>query len=83
MASVAAFKLIPNALLPIQRADRDQDQGYRVCVALRQLPQSNRSLVRRVEPGVTCTVCHSIQKVDTKLGDGSFTLAVPAVLVDD
>ena len=33
--------------------------------------------------GLTCTVCHSIQKVDTKLGNGSFTLAVPAVLVDE
>ncbi len=32
--------------------------------------------------GVTCMVCHSIQKVDTKLGNGSYTLAVPAVLVD-
>ena len=32
--------------------------------------------------GLTCTVCHSIQRVDTKLGNGSFTLAVPAVLVD-
>ena len=33
--------------------------------------------------GVTCTVCHSIQKVDSKLGNGSFTLAVPAALVDE
>ena len=33
--------------------------------------------------GLTCSVCHSIQKVDTKLGNGSFTLAVPAVLVDE
>jgi Flp pilus assembly protein TadD len=33
--------------------------------------------------GVTCSVCHSIQKVDTKLGNGSFTLAVPAVMVDE
>jgi tetratricopeptide (TPR) repeat protein len=32
--------------------------------------------------GLTCMVCHSIQRVDTKLGNGSFTLAVPAVLVD-
>jgi Tfp pilus assembly protein PilF len=35
------------------------------------------------EDGVTCTVCHSIQKVDTKLGNGSYTLAVPAVMVDE
>jgi Flp pilus assembly protein TadD len=33
--------------------------------------------------GVTCTVCHSIQKVDSKLGNGSYRLAVPAVLVDE
>jgi tetratricopeptide (TPR) repeat protein len=32
--------------------------------------------------GLTCMVCHSIQRVDTKLGNGSFTLAVPAVMVD-
>src|SRR5579864_5352536 len=32
--------------------------------------------------GLTCMVCHSIQQVDTKLGNGSFTLAVPAVIVD-
>jgi len=32
--------------------------------------------------GVTCTVCHSIQKVDTR-GTGSFTLALPAVLLDE
>lgn len=34
------------------------------------------------QDGVTCMVCHSIQKVDTR-GTGSFTLAVPAVLVDE
>jgi Tfp pilus assembly protein PilF len=33
--------------------------------------------------GLTCTVCHSIQSVDTKLGNGSFTLGVPAVIVDE
>ena len=33
--------------------------------------------------GLTCTVCHSIQKVDTKLGNGSYTLATPAVMVDE
>jgi tetratricopeptide (TPR) repeat protein len=32
--------------------------------------------------GVTCTVCHSIQKVDTR-GTGSYVIGVPAVLVDD
>jgi hypothetical protein len=34
------------------------------------------------QDGVTCTVCHSIQKVDTR-GTGSFTLAVPAVILDE
>lgn len=32
--------------------------------------------------GVTCMVCHSIQSVD-KLGNGSFTLGTPAVMVDE
>ncbi len=31
--------------------------------------------------GITCTVCHSIQKVDTR-GTGSYVIGVPAVLVD-
>lgn len=34
------------------------------------------------QDGVTCSVCHSIQKVDTR-GTGSYVLGVPAVLVDD
>jgi tetratricopeptide (TPR) repeat protein len=33
------------------------------------------------QDGVTCTVCHAIQKVDTR-GTGSYTIGVPAVLVD-
>ena len=32
--------------------------------------------------GVTCSVCHSIQSVDTR-GTGSYTMGVPAVLVDE
>ncbi|WP_182278019.1 tetratricopeptide repeat protein [Granulicella sp. 5B5] len=32
--------------------------------------------------GVTCMVCHSIQKVDSKLGNGSYVMGVPAVMVD-
>jgi Tfp pilus assembly protein PilF len=31
--------------------------------------------------GITCTVCHSIQKVDTR-GTGSYVIGLPAVLVD-
>ncbi len=34
------------------------------------------------EDGITCSVCHSIQKVDTR-GTGSYVLSQPAVLVDD
>lgn len=32
--------------------------------------------------GVTCMVCHSIQSVDSKLGNGGYVMAVPAVIVD-
>jgi len=34
------------------------------------------------EDGVTCSVCHSVQKVDTR-GTGSYVLGVPAVLLDE
>ncbi len=34
------------------------------------------------QDGVTCSVCHSIQKNDTR-GTGSYVLGVPAVLVDE
>ena len=34
------------------------------------------------EDGITCSVCHSIQKVDLR-GTGSYVLGVPAVLVDE
>ena len=34
------------------------------------------------QDGVTCSVCHSIQKVDTR-GTGSYVMGVPAVLVDE
>jgi len=34
------------------------------------------------QDGVTCMVCHSIQKVDTR-GTGSYVMGTPAVLVDD
>lgn len=34
------------------------------------------------EDGVTCSVCHAIQKVDTR-GTGSYVLGVPAVLVNE
>jgi tetratricopeptide (TPR) repeat protein/thiol-disulfide isomerase/thioredoxin len=34
------------------------------------------------QDGVTCTVCHSIVKGDTR-GTGSYVMGIPAVLVDD
>ncbi|RRA47491.1 tetratricopeptide repeat protein [Acidipila sp. EB88] len=34
------------------------------------------------QDGVTCMVCHSIQKVDTR-GTGSYVMGVPAVLMDE
>jgi len=33
--------------------------------------------------GVTCSVCHSIQSVQSKLGNGSFVMGIPAVMVDE
>src|SRR6202789_1103887 len=33
--------------------------------------------------GLNCTTCHSIQSVKTRLGNGSFVMAVPAVMVDE
>ena len=33
--------------------------------------------------GLTCATCHSIQSVQTKLGNGSFVMGVPAVMVDE
>ena len=33
--------------------------------------------------GLTCTTCHSIQSVQTKLGNGSFVMGIPAVMVDE
>jgi len=33
--------------------------------------------------GLTCTTCHSIQSVQSKLGNGGFVMGVPAVMVDE
>src|ERR1700761_4213380 len=33
--------------------------------------------------GLTCMTCHSIQKVNTTLGNGSFVMGVPSVMVDE
>ncbi|MGA8938574.1 MAG: tetratricopeptide repeat protein [Acidobacteriaceae bacterium] len=32
--------------------------------------------------GVTCTVCHSIQSVEDRAGNGSYVMGIPAVMVD-
>ncbi len=32
--------------------------------------------------GITCMTCHSIQSTQSKLGNGSFVMGVPAVMVD-
>lgn len=34
------------------------------------------------EDGLTCTTCHSIQKLQPAMGNGSFVLGIPAVMVD-
>jgi tetratricopeptide (TPR) repeat protein len=33
--------------------------------------------------GLTCTTCHSIQSVQSKLGNGGFVMGVPSALVDE
>jgi tetratricopeptide (TPR) repeat protein len=33
--------------------------------------------------GISCIVCHAIQSVEPKLGNGSYVMAVPAVMVDE
>ena len=33
--------------------------------------------------GLTCTTCHSIQSVASKVGNGGFVMAVPSALVDE
>ncbi len=35
------------------------------------------------EDGLTCTTCHSIQRLQSTAGNGGFTLGVPAVMVDE
>jgi Tfp pilus assembly protein PilF len=48
--------------------------------ALTQASTLDRSFDR---DGLTCMTCHSIQSVQTKLGNGSFVMGVPAVMVDE
>lgn len=35
------------------------------------------------DEGITCTVCHSIQKIQNTSGTGSYVMGVPAVLIKD
>jgi tetratricopeptide (TPR) repeat protein len=35
------------------------------------------------EDGLTCMTCHSIQKVPANLGNGSYVMGLPAVMVDE
>jgi cytochrome c-type biogenesis protein CcmH/NrfG len=35
------------------------------------------------QDGLTCTTCHSVQKLQSTLGNGGYVMGVPAVLVDD
>jgi len=35
------------------------------------------------QDGLTCTTCHSIQKLESTNGNGSFVMGVPAVMVDE
>jgi Tfp pilus assembly protein PilF len=48
--------------------------------ALTSGAQGNRSFDR---DGLTCMTCHSIQSTATKLGNGSYVMGVPAVMVDE
>ena len=43
----------------------------------------NSNVDRRFdEDGLTCTTCHSIGSIQSTLGNGSFVMSVPAVMVD-
>jgi len=33
--------------------------------------------------GLTCATCHSIQQIDSKLGNGGYVMGVPSVMVDE
>jgi tetratricopeptide (TPR) repeat protein len=48
--------------------------------ALTQDSQVDRSFD---ENGLTCTTCHSIQKLDSTNGNGAFVMGIPSVMVDE
>jgi tetratricopeptide (TPR) repeat protein len=58
-------------------------EGCHNPIALTSGAMTENSPVNRKfdQDGVTCSVCHSIQKVDTR-GTGSYVLGQPAVMVD-
>jgi tetratricopeptide (TPR) repeat protein len=35
------------------------------------------------EEGLTCTTCHSVQKLQPTIGNGGFVMGIPAVIVDE
>jgi tetratricopeptide (TPR) repeat protein len=48
--------------------------------ALTKDPHVDRSFD---QDGLTCTTCHSVQKVQPTLGNGSYVMAVPSVMLDE
>jgi tetratricopeptide (TPR) repeat protein len=48
--------------------------------ALTQNSQVNRAFD---EEGLTCTTCHSVQKLQPTVGNGGFVMGIPAVMVDE
>jgi tetratricopeptide (TPR) repeat protein len=47
------------------------------------LTQNSKVDRRFDEDGITCTTCHSIQKLKSTEGNGGFVMGVPAVMVDE
>jgi Tfp pilus assembly protein PilF len=47
------------------------------------LTQDSKVDRRFDEDGLTCTTCHSIQRIQTIAGNGGFVMGVPAVMVDE
>ncbi len=44
----------------------------------------NSNVDRRFDQdGLTCTTCHSVQSLQSTLGNGSFVMGIPAVMVDE
>ena len=94
VAPGAAFQFLSHALLSRQRQHFAAHQGIeftRHCDschnpigvlsgALTQDSQVDRGFD---EDGVTCTTCHSIQKLQSTNGNGGFVMGVPSAMVDE